>query len=66
METYADSEKKDPVDGTSEGQSKIDFGHGIALADISAEDDRRVRWKIDCVVLPVSIQELAESLDFKD
>lgn len=63
MNVYEDSEKRGPVDGVSEDQSKIDIDRGDIHSDyITAEDDRRVRWKIDCIVLPVSMYRAAVSL----
>lgn len=58
-----DFEKKQPAGEVLNGYDKVDFDHGEDRAiEISAEEDRSVRWKIDCVVLPVSIHEKAAYL----
>lgn len=57
-----DEEKRGNVDRVSQEQDKIGLDHGVShAAEIRAEDDTRVRRKIDCVVLPVSIHELTAS-----
>jgi hypothetical protein len=59
MGGYAGTEKRGPVD-----EIKVDVSHGdVHDAMVSPEDDRRVRWKIDCVVLPVSEQRDTAQVD---
>lgn len=54
-------EKRNSVQ-VSEDQSTIDISHSNVVShEFTAEDDRRVRWKIDCVVLPVWTIEKAVS-----
>ena len=46
-----DVEKKTPLDEVA-SDSEVDHGHAVVY-QVSAEDERRVRWKVDMVVLPM-------------